>query len=154
MNLDLNENDMMLATILLLAGAIAAIAMKQMEIISDSAQYQGFPSLQQAYTVPILSAQPSPMKMIESAQCAEEPMVIVDSVPVNMQETSPVTYKSTTTFMGYNSSDDLVSIARRLPNGEIVRRKIRDPELELSDLEVANWVEFNEYQKESNMTWM
>lgn len=153
MKLDLNENDMLLATILLLAGAIAAIALKQMEIIGASAQYQGFPSLQQAYNVPLLSAQPQTTQMIESA-CVEEPMVIIDNVQVDMPETSPVVYRSPATFMGYNVDDELVSIARRLPDGRVVRRKIRDPEIDIGDLSVDRWVEFNQYEDETNMTWV
>lgn len=145
MKLDLNENDIMLATILLLAGTIAAIALKQMEIINAGAQYQVLPPIQQSYNVPLLGAQ---------AQTFDEPLVIVDSVPVEVPETSPVVYRSPTTFMGYNVDDELVSIARRLEDGSVVRRKIRDPEIEISDLAVDRWVEFNQYEKETNMTWM
>ena len=152
MKLDLNENDMLIATIFLLAGAIAAIALKQMDIINAGLQYQVLPPLQQ-YDVPILSAQHKIMQTTEPLQI-EEPTVIVDSVPIDMPETSPVTYKSQITLMGYNVDDELVSIARRLPNGEIVRRKIRDPEFDISDLSVDRWVEFDEYKKETNMTWM
>ena len=153
MKIDLNENDMLLATILVLAGAIAAIALKQMDIINAGAQYQTPQYSALEYKVPILSTPSQTTQMIEPPQY-DEPTIIVDATPVDMPETSPVVYRSPVTFMGYNSSDDLVSIARRLPNGEIVRRKIRDPELELSELEVTNWVEFNEYNKESNMTWV
>lgn len=146
MKLDLNENDMLLATIILLAGAIAAIALKQMEIISAGAQYQIPQYTATEYKVPTI-------KMIEPP-VYDEPTVIVDSVPVDMPETSPVTYKSPVTLMGYNADDDLVSIARRLPNGEIVRRKIRDPELDISDLSVDRWIEFNKYEKETEMSWV
>lgn len=147
MKLDLDETDMMLATILILAGAIAAIAIKQMEIIGAGAQYQVLPPIQQSYTVPILGAQPQTIQI-------DEPTVIVESVPVDMPETSPVVYRSPSVMMGMNAEDELVSIARRLPNGEIVRRKIRDPELDISDLSVDRWIEYNNYEKESNLTWM
>ena len=147
MKLDLNEHDMMLATILLLAGALAAIALKQMEITSASAQYQVLPPIQQAYNVPLLSAQHSSIQI-------DEPTVIVDATSAEVPETSPVVYRSPATFMGMNADDELVSIARRLPNGEIVRRKIRDPEIDISDLSVDRWIEYNQYEKETGMTWM
>ena len=153
MKLDLNENDMLLATILLLAGAIAAIALKQMDIISAGAQYQVLPPIQQSYNVPVLGAQPQTTQMIES-ECVEEPMVIFDATQMDMPETSPVVYRSPATFMGYNVDDELVSIARRLPDGSVVRRKIRDPEIDIGDLSVDRWVEFNQYEDETDMTWV
>ena len=152
MKLDLNENDMMFATIILLAGALAIIAMKQMEMISAGLQQQPVYSATD-YKVPILSAQPPNIQMIEPPHY-DEPTVIVDATPVDMPETSPVVYRSPVTLMGYNENDDLVSIARRLPNGEIVRRKIRDEELDTSDLSVDHWVEFNQYEKETDMSWV
>lgn len=150
MKLDLNENDMMLATILLLAGAIAAIALKQIEIINSGAQYHVLPPLQQAYNVPLLSTSPK----IEDSNQFIEPLVIKDSIPVEMPDTSPVVYSSPVTLMGYNVDDELVSIARRLPDGSMVRRKIRDPEFDIADLTVDRWVEFNQYENETNMTWV
>jgi len=152
MKLDLNENDMMFATIIILAGALSAIAIKQMEIICSgyqAPQYNAF-----VYDVPPIVSRVPAIQMIEppiendllpydSTLCDVEPVK-----ETNVSELSPVTY------LGYNEEDDLVGVMKRMPDGKVMRRKIRDPDMSLADLEVNRWVEYNEWNNENEMNWI
>ena len=151
MKLDLNENDMMLATILFLAGTIAIIALKQLETINNSTSYQPVQLAQPSYRVPMLRAQPPQIRMLEAPATSTMETTVSDVETVQEPQVSEL---SPTTFLGYNENDDLVQVLKKQSNGEVVRRKIRDPEMSLDDLKVDRWVEYNQWEKENDMDWI
>ena len=131
MKLELNENDMMLTTIVILAGAVAIMALKSMEMINiaqipPTPYYSPTPPLY----VPKQSYKAKLVKTPEITQHAtpEIETTISDVEKPQAVELSPVT------FLGYNTEDDLVSVMKRLPNGEVMRRRIRDPNMSFDNL--------------------
>jgi len=147
------------ATFMMIAGAVAYIVIRQVE--TDSAQ--NTPELYNAtpYNVTPYNVTPhnTPLQ-ITSGEDDFIPPVQVE-VPTSTatheftitQETNK-TELSNVTFLGYNTTGDLVGVMKRMPNGEVMRRKIRDPEMSLDNLEVDKWVEYNEWKKETEMDWI
>jgi hypothetical protein len=82
-------------------------------------------------------------KQIEEPVVYKEPEVIEEEESVEEDipravELEPMTY------LGYNTSDDLVAVAKKLPDGTIRRRFIRDPNMSTSEQRVDRWVEYLE----------
>lgn len=158
MKLELNENDMMLATILMLAGAVAIMALKSMEMITiaqipPTTYYAPTP-----YRAPTPHTLSPPVKLLEESPKPKQPETTINDVQtettINDVQKREASKLSPVTQLGYNANDDLVAVLKRLPNGEVVRRKIRDPDMQINDLKVARWVEYNDWEKEFERDWI
>ena len=137
------------ATFMMMAGAVAYMMIKQMETgIDQNANilYDNTP-----YNIPfkITNSEDDfipPRTIAIPTSTAEHKFNITQET--NRTDLSPVTY------LGYNTTNDLVGVMKRMPNGDVMRRKIRDPNMSLDNLDVDRWVEYNDWKKESNMDWI
>lgn len=154
----MNGNDVivsaMLATFMMIAGAVAYMVLRQMETTGAQnapAIYDTTPYNVTPYNAPIQITGGEddfvPPRTIDApSKTATHGFTITQET--HETELSPVT------FLGYNTTDDLVGVMKRMPNGEVMKRKIRDPEMSLTDLEVDRWVEYNDWKKETDMDWI
>ncbi len=76
-------------------------------------------------------------KQIEEPVVHKEPDIVEEAEEIlpRAVELEPMTY------LGYNTNDDLVAVAKKLPDGTVKRKVIRDPNMSTSELRVDRWVE-------------
>ena len=154
----MSGNDLVVATLfatfMMIAGAVAFVLVRQMDTPNTSMQDV---SMSYPYNVTPYNVQPQitnndtddfvpPMAIDAPSSTAVHDFTITQET--HETELSPVT------FLGYNTTGDLVGVMKRMPNGEVMRRKIRDPEMSISNLEVDRWVEYNDWKKETDMDWI
>lgn len=147
----------MLTTFMMIAGAVVYMILNQTESTEVNMQNANVPYNYMPYDVTPFNV---PLKLTNGEENDFIPPTTIDApssvatheFTINQEthetELSPVTY------LGYNTTGDLVGVMKRMPNGDVMRRKIRDPSMELSDLEVDRWVEYNDWKKETNMNWI
>ena len=158
----MSGNDMVIATLfatfMMLAGAAAFMLIKQIDTPNTSMQdvnvsypYNVTPYNVTPYNIPL---------QITSGEDEFVPPVAVDVPTITAEHDLKITHEthktelSPVTFLGYNTTGDLVGIMKRMPNGDVMRRKIRDPEMSIDNLEVDRWVEYNDWKKETEMDWI
>lgn len=149
----MSGNDMvvaaMFATFMMLAGAVAFVLIKQIDDNPIQNTSMSYPYNAIPFNVPLKTMDNDfvPPRTIDApSSTATHDFTITQET--HETELSPVT------FLGYNTTGDLVGIMKRMPNGDVMRRKIRDPEMSLDNLEVDRWVEYNDWKKETDMNWI
>ena len=147
MKLELNHDDMLVAVIVVLTGVLAAITLGQAELLRASTQQSLLNQSAYVQYKPTRRVQPpveiTMQKQIEKPVVYKEPDVIEEEESV--EETLPRAAElEPMTYLGYNTNDDLVAVAKKLPDGNVRRRVIRDPNMSTSELKVDRWVEYLE----------
>lgn len=156
-----NVNDVvitaMLATFMMIAGAVAYMVIRQIESTETTMQNANVPYNYTPYDVTPFNV---PLKLTDVSENDFVPPITPDApssvatheFTINQEthetELSPVTH------LGYNTNGDLVGVMKRMPDGKVMRRKIRDPDMSLDNLEVDRWVEYNDWKEENDMNWI
>ena len=156
-----NVNDVvvtaMLATFMMVAGAVAYMILRQMESTEATMQNANVPYNYAPYDVKPFNV---PLKLTDGEEDVFVPPVTHDAPSstatheFTIKQETHETELSPVTYLGYNTTGDLVGVMKRMPNGKVMRRKIRDPDMSLDNLEVDRWVEYNSWNEENDMNWI
>ena len=146
----MSGNDMVVATVfatfMMLAGAVAFMLVRQMETPPAQSDPMSYPYNVTPYNIPLQITSNETDDFVPP-RTVEVPSSTAEHAFTIKQETH-ATELSPVTFLGYNTTGDLVGIMKRMPNGDVMRRKIRDPDMSLDNLEVDRWVEYKNWEKE------
>jgi hypothetical protein len=147
MKLELNNETMFIAMVSMLTGILAVVTVVQSEILKMSTEQSLLNQSAYMQYKPTQRVQPPVeivmQKQIEEQVVHKEPDMVEDDELV--EETLPRAVElEPMVYLGYNTSDDLVAVAKKLPDGTVKRRVIRDPNMSTSELRVDRWVEYLE----------
>jgi hypothetical protein len=147
MKLELDSETMFIAMVSMLTGILAAVTVVQLELLKMSTDQSLLNQSAYMQYKPTQRVQPpvetTVQKQIEESVVHTEPDAIEEEESV--EETIPRAVElEPMVYLGYNTSDDLVAVAKKLPDGTVKRRVIRDPNMSTSELRVDRWVEYLE----------
>ena len=154
----MNGSDVMVAalfaTFMMIAGAVAYMVLRQVETPNPTMQNANVPYNYTPYdTTPFNVPLQIETNDFVPPRTVEPPSSTATHEFTITQETHE-TELSPVTHLGYNTTGDLVGVMKRMPNGDVMRRKIRDPSMSLDNLEVDRWVEYRNWEKENDLNWI